>query len=99
MRLIYAVVVQSAAMVSSSPYSAEMVSGAESNHQHEDFQSSAIPPLFENVLSWPNAVISEHEIKRLPNVRFFAKNIFAPRNQFPIGALRIPKINQIVRPE
>lgn len=41
MRLIYAVVVQSAAMVSSSPYSAEMVSGAESNHQHEDFQSSA----------------------------------------------------------
>jgi hypothetical protein len=29
MRLIYAVVEQSAAMVSSSPYSAEMVSGAE----------------------------------------------------------------------
>ncbi len=55
MRLIYAVVVQSAAMVSSSPYSAEMVSGAESNHQHEDFQSSAIPPLFENVRSWPEA--------------------------------------------
>ena len=55
MRLIYAVVEQSAAMVSSSPYSAEMVSGAESNHQHEDFQSSAIPPLFENVRSlvWP----------------------------------------------
>jgi hypothetical protein len=48
---------------------------------------------------WPNAVISEHEIKRLPNVRFFAKKIFTPRNQFPIGALRIPKINQIVRPE
>ncbi len=53
MRLICAVVVLSTAMVSSSPYSAEMVSGAESNHQHEDFQSSAIPPLFENVRSWP----------------------------------------------
>jgi hypothetical protein len=52
-----------------------------------------------NVRFWPNAVISEHEIKRLPNVRFFAKKIFAPRNQFPIGALRIPKINQIVRPK
>ena len=52
-----------------------------------------------NVCCWPNAVISEHEIKRLPNIRFFAKKIFAPRNQFPIGALRIPKINQIVRPK
>jgi len=52
-----------------------------------------------NVRYWPNAVISEHEIKRLPNVRFFAKKIFAPRNQFPIGALRNPNINQIVRPK
>jgi hypothetical protein len=48
---------------------------------------------------WPNAVISEHEIKRLPNVRFFAKKIFAPRNQFPIGALRNPNFYQMVRPE
>jgi hypothetical protein len=52
-----------------------------------------------NVCCWPNAVISEHEIKRLPNIRFFAKKIFAPRNQFPIGALRIPKINLTVRAE
>ena len=53
----------------------------------------------EDVRFWPNAVISEHEIKRLPNVRFFAKKIFAPRNQFPIGALRNPNFYQMIRPE
>jgi hypothetical protein len=52
-----------------------------------------------SVRSWPNAVISEREIKRLPNVRFFAKKIFAPRNQFPIGALRNPIFYQMIRPD
>ena len=51
----------------------------------------------EDVRCWPDAVISEHEIKRLPNVRFFVKKILAPRNQFPIGALRKSKFNEILR--